>query len=412
MFVSLHHKNSDMKHLLIFFSTLFILTACSKDDDANVTPPTPAERTILVYISGENDLSSYADADISEMAVGFRALSKSANLVLFVDKAGQLPFIAKMTKDQQQPLDTLYKYEQDFYASDPDQMRDIVERCISYCPATVDYGLILWGHANGWVIMNDSVATRRAYGRDTGNNMADRTGGKWLNIPSMRKAFEQTGRHWEFIFCDCCNMGNAEAVYELRNTANYIVASPAEIPGAGAPYDKIMPALFTLGVQGCKGVADAYADAYSNHVPMVVVQTSQMQQLAQATRNILQTLQPTADKELNLNGLMYYDGKNEENLRSLFDMNDFLLQNAAASDYAVWKQALDKAVIHKRFAARWTSSGHVNFSMFTATEEKFGGLSMYIPRKFYDNHTYSENYNRSYNKMSWYYAVGWSDWGW
>ena len=139
---------------------------------------------------------------------------------------------------------------------------------------------------------------------------------------------------------------------------------------------------------------------------------SEMDNLANATRVILQTLAPTADKELDLTGLMYYDGSIVDRLRVLYDMNDFLLLNASSNEYTQWKQAFDRAIIYTRFAATWTSNGHVNFSNFTGTEQKYGGMSMYIPRTFYNNYDYSKHYNATYHQMQWYGAVSWNSYGW
>ena len=96
----------------------------------------------------------------------------------------------------------------------------------------------------------------------------------------------------------------------------------------------------------------------------------------------------------------------------LFDMNDFLLQNASDNEYTSWKQAFDRAVIYKRIASTWTTAGHINFNDFTVSEEKYGGMSMYIPRTFYDEYSYSKHYNSTYHQMQWYHAVSWNNYGW
>lgn len=101
-----------------------------------------------------------------------------------------------------------------------------------------DYGLVLWGHGNGWVIMNDSVATRRAIAVDNGNNKVSDSG-MWLNIPSLHIALKALPHPFKFIFADCCNMQNVEVAYELRDVTEYYIASPAGIPGEGAPMTRL-----------------------------------------------------------------------------------------------------------------------------------------------------------------------------
>ena len=58
-----------MKYLLSFVSTLLLFTACSKSESNEPEDPM-GQRTVMVYMSGDNDLSSYAQMDINEMIAG------------------------------------------------------------------------------------------------------------------------------------------------------------------------------------------------------------------------------------------------------------------------------------------------------------------------------------------------------
>lgn len=413
----MHQNFEKMKHFLLFLSIALVCVSCGNDDGPN-TPTGPAERTVIVYMSAENNLSNpFADRDTSEMVIGSKALSKSYHYIAFVDKAekDKKPSIWKF-EDGQSKL--IKEYPEDFYNSDPAKMKEILEFIAKEYPAK-SYGLVLWGHATGWIIENDSVeytrggGVRRAYGRDTGNNSSRADNyGKWINIPTLAKMLKSLSYRFDYIFCDCCNMANAETAYELRDVTDYLIGSPGEIPGEGAPYDKLTTVFFSKQSSAYQDMINIYADDTQSCLPLSVIKLSEMEQLANATRVILQTLEPTAEKELNLDGLMYYDGVVVQNLRSLFDMNHFLLQNAAADDYRQWKQALDRAIVSKRFASSWMTNGHVRFSWFEADEQKYGGMSMYIPRTFYDNYDYSSNYNSTYHQMQWYWAVGWNNYGW
>jgi hypothetical protein len=412
-----------MKHLLLLFATLLVFSACSKDDGPD-TPPTPivkADRTVVVYMASENNLGTQiASEDINEMIAGYRQVTGSANLVIFVDNASKTekPFIARVTTNQQQPLDTLYKYEQDFYASSPDAMRDVLERAVYYCPANKSYGLVLWGHASGWIIEKDSVATsQRAYGRDTGDN---RTGiyGKWMNLPSLRQALQQTGIHWSFIFCDCCNMQCVETSYELRRLTDYLIASPAEITGAGAPYNVIVKDFY---IEDLRTMATTLCDDYhaqldyrNGHLPISVVETTQVQQLADATRKIL----PDVDNYLRTanhptQGLIYYWAYDywQEREKVLYDMVGIV--HAALKDqpekYQEWLKAYQTAVIYSKMSTFWHANC-INYNDFTVTADNFGCISMFFPMEKYE--TASHTYNEDIKKLLWYDAVGWAELGW
>lgn len=76
-----------MKKLLLALGTLVALAACSSDDNpANDFVPQSCERTVIVYMSGENSLTGYVNTNLKQMKEGSRQLSPSSCLLVFVDK--------------------------------------------------------------------------------------------------------------------------------------------------------------------------------------------------------------------------------------------------------------------------------------------------------------------------------------
>ena len=62
-----------------------------------------------------------------------------------------------------------------------------------------------------------------------------------------------------------------------------LIGSPAEIPGPGAPYDQIVPDMFADG-QFYTSSVDKYYKSIYEQLPLVAVRTSEMENVAQATR--------------------------------------------------------------------------------------------------------------------------------
>ncbi|MDE7088929.1 MAG: hypothetical protein K2O54_02305, partial [Prevotella sp.] len=61
----------------------------------------------------------------------------------------------------------------------------------------------------------------------------------------------------------------------------------------------------------------------------------------------------------------------------------------------------------------WMTDGyntHVNFNDFTVTEEKYGGISMFVYQR--PNTTFLRSLNETISQMGWYKAAGLSDFGW
>lgn len=83
---------------------------------------------------------------------------------------------------------------------------------------------------------------------------------------------------------------------------------------------------------------------------------------------------------IDTDGLIYYYTYrvSDANEHVMYDMNDFLLRHANETSYKEWQKALNNAVVYKKMSARWQVLGTLVFD-FEVTEERFGGVSMFIP---------------------------------
>ena len=442
IFVTLPKIITIMKYFFTFVSALLLFASCSSND-GNSDTPTIAQRTVVVYMSGENRLSRFAQEDIDEMITGGQSLSDDNKLIIFVDRAStrEKPFLARIDRNSTTTkLDTLYTYPADFYASSGDNFREVLQRATSYCPAK-EYGLVLWGHASGWLIENDSIpattnaSSRRAYGVDNGNNDPTTDVGKWMNIPTMRAALQALGIKFQFIFADCCNMMCIEDAYELRNVTNYMIGSPAEIPGYGAPYAELVPEFFKSGSSLYTGIINSYYETYINFyqlnpsievqnvgteklsgysVPLAVVNTQYLPDLAKQTKAIIDKLGPTYTypNAFDLGNMPYYlhrEGK------VMYDMKAFINKFASESDYAAWLNVYNQAVPLSRPSLKWMtifSNLYYGFPSLNQDEEVWGCVSMFIPQNNtnYTAGTYA--YNKNATKLEWNRTMGWSNYGW
>ena len=248
-----------MKKLLMMICLAAALAACGSDDDEAFAPQS-VERTVVVYMSGENSLTSYVNGDLNEMKEGSRLIGPGSALLVYVDKSSkkELPWLARIRDGQvtdSVSLSDMGINDADALSSDPHVFEDVLQYAVRHYPATRDYGLVLWGHSSGWLV-KDSVPYTRAYGVDNGRNDVSSNDGKWLNLPTMARVLQKLP-HFKFIFADCCNFMCLESLYELRNVADYIIGSPAEIPAEGAPYSKMLPAMFQQDDNFYTAIGDA-----------------------------------------------------------------------------------------------------------------------------------------------------------
>ena len=74
-----------MRKLFIILCGAILLVGCKKDNDEPVKKDT--QRTVVVYISGDNNLSGAAASDINEMKEGATGIPSDGRLIAFVDRS-------------------------------------------------------------------------------------------------------------------------------------------------------------------------------------------------------------------------------------------------------------------------------------------------------------------------------------
>lgn len=396
--------------IIIILCTLTVVTAC-KDEDEEETI-VGGDRTVIVYISGENSLSSAVTTDIEEMKRGSRHIGNN-NLVIYVDRSSisELPWLARIRNGQitdSVSVADMGIATHDVCSSDPTVMKAILHYAISHYPARRDYGLVLWGHSTGWLFNDFSARRTRAYGIDNGENSQANTG-YWMSIPTLQQVLS-TIPHLSFILADCCNFMCLESLYELRNVTDYIIGSPAEIPRTGAFYPDVVPAMFESNTFAIS-ILDKYRPEEDNRPPLAVVKTSELENVALATRDILQTIkEDMGDNYPDMTGIIHYYNTNTQNgylpeYNIFYDAGDFFRHHASDGDYRQWKESLNRAVVSMTMTTKWETdkAWSVFYSDFSMTEDGYHGVSMFVPQD--PSKGDYATYNQDIRKLSWYRTV-------
>lgn len=61
-----------------------------------------------------------------------------------------------------------------------------------------------------------------------------------MNIDDLHEALQVLPK-LDFLLFDACFMESVEVAYALRDCGDYMISSPTEIPGVGAPYEDVVP---------------------------------------------------------------------------------------------------------------------------------------------------------------------------
>ena len=352
--------------IILLLIPLAILSSCGHSDEPAPAPLPPAAvgRTVLVYMVADNNLgNSYNERDFDEMKRG--AADGGLNggrLIVYHNRPrtnfGQAPLLLEITE---QGVDTLKTYPDDpsVYSVEVSRMREVIADTKEIAPAD-DYGMVFWGHATSWLSHGDyDIDTQdasRSYGTDRN---------QWISVSGLGKALE--GEHFSFLYFDCCLMGTVEIAYEFRHAAPFIVASPTELPAEGMPYHLNVPKFFAGGnppvVEMAQNTFNYYEGMGSSYsCQMVVIDTSALDALADATRAIFATqttIPSTLSSVQRLSGSQSKYVPTSKNRCSLccpvYDMDHYMeLLTTAGSEsedtpeiLAAWREALDKTVVYK-----------------------------------------------------------------
>ena len=455
------------KFFLIIISIPILFSACQEEDILVTTTDEETvettSHTALVYIVADNSLNSYASSDIDEMLEGYADVDDTANnhLLVYLDDY-DTPNLFQIKKEGDEVVtDTLYSYAEQ-NSLDIDIMSGVINQALSACEAD-SYGLVLWSHGSGWLPGTDDdedEVSTKAYGEDLNNNSSAE--GTQMDILDLKTALEACPK-FEYILFDACDMQGIEVAYELKNCANYIIASPGEIPAYGAPYEDVVPAFFSDIDNIAETIAEAYYDDYessysygstsnNDNIPgnsgglggytggsgnsteypygisISVIDCNKLDDLASATKDIIsQYITDSASVETS--DILSYD---DNYYNFYYDLDGFIKSlTSEGDDYTTWKEAYDEAV-PLFLTTEYVYSSYANdgeggmSSMEDAT-----GVSTYIPAnanffdayywsfylKYYPQYTatikaYQTYYNEYYQDYSWYSAAGWSTTGW
>ncbi|MBI5091567.1 MAG: peptidase C11 [Candidatus Hydrogenedentes bacterium] len=227
--------------------------------------------TVMVYMAGDNDLDPEGVTDLVEMKkVGS---TNKINIIAEFDRAeghvARRYYLRKGGIVSGDAVDSLGGVN----TGDPRRLSDFILWGVTNYPAE-HYLLVLWNHGQGWDDTDlfagerHRALRRLASGRvchalfhTPVRNMLNKARGSmaarailiddnakdFLDNQEMKKvladAAKLLGRKLDILGMDACLMSMAEVGYQIRESADFTVASEQTEPGAGWPYNTILGAL-------------------------------------------------------------------------------------------------------------------------------------------------------------------------
>lgn len=396
-----------MYHLMLTIFSIILtttsLTSCSDD------MPQPDQKltgnTVIVYMGAENSLARNSYYDINEMKLAMSDIPDNCQLVVFQD-AELKPVIYHMTK---KGMTTWKTFNEELDSSNPETVKSVLYDIIKNFPSE-KYSLVLWSHGDGW---REHTRTRSII-VDNGRNNTSNIG-NWLNIREFSDILSSLPR-MEYIMFDACFMQTVEVVSELYIHTPYIIASPAEIPGNGAPYQLIMKELCHANIQG---IIEKYAYAYPNTsgVLLSAVSSENFPDFCEETAKHIPLLF-NKENMPKTTGIQIYIPEYgsahpyQSDHPVPYDIRSAMHRFLSDTDYKTWELQWSKTILYPKKCESWASIySAFYYGPFHKTmqdPDHYGGISMHIPHNKYN----SEGWNEQFQQTKWYHMTSWDKTGW
>jgi hypothetical protein len=398
------------KSLSLALSLLLASTAWLGCTDVETTTVTrenrvPAQHVSLVYMIAENNLSNNALLDLYEMRDGAADIPENGRLYVFMDRTSQPSILLEVRNTQK--VDTVYSWSDNLNSASTEVMKEVFDKVDELAPAT-SWSLTLWSHGSGWR-PNTRSAAARSYGYDKGGPIKD------MSMNELAETLKGW-HHLDFLFFDACFMQCIEGDYELRETADYILGSPAEIPFNGAPYQSILGDIFAQPFPDVDALLQHYQAEYAvDGVLLSACRTEYLDTLLEATRPYLERCFGGATTNATFSGVQqYYPTYPSGTVHPpYYDLRSFLYAQTLEEGESLdaWDEVLNLAFPYRYSHTRWVTSysgsnvtGWSTKYDYMIDEAHYGGVSFYTPNV--------QLWNTDFRTTSWYTAMGWNDWGW
>ncbi|MDR0266091.1 MAG: hypothetical protein LBJ04_22960 [Sphingobacterium sp.] len=345
----------------------FIFFGC-KRDSPEITGQQVA-KTVLVYISANNDLKYSALKSIDQMESSY--LPKYGNLLVFIKTDRYSSHILRIKSDKEIGMiksDTLISYGYQ-NASDPTFMKSVMEDMKKLSPSD-EYALVMWSHGTAW--LPNLEALRMSIGYDRGVE---------TNISDLKNVIPD---NLSYLLFDACYMSSIEVIYELKDKADYIIASKAEVLNTSFPYDKIVPFLFG-NVNDLKEICREYYEFYNNKeglersCTVSLVDTKELDNLALESGRIIRR-----HNDLEIDRAVQDFNFLKEIPIEFFDFKNLFEKNFPKEETKELTEILDRCILFKAATPNFLNNPIKDFS----------GLSISVP--------VDPKFRSFYKTLSWY----------
>ncbi len=390
-------KKNFLRTLVIVLWQVFLFTSCEKD--SNIVTKKESKRAVFVYMIADNDLDFYATANINEMETFMAHNPEAGSVYVYIDRAKNRktahPILYQITADTSAKINSkIIKVYPENNSANEKVLAEALSQVQTICAINNEFlrGLVLWSHGSAWLPESVSLASQRAtavksFGLD--QTMANNENHN-AEMDIRKLAIILNNYHFDFILFDACFMASIEVFYELRNTTDYIIASPTEVLATGFPYKDILTDMLSATVN-YKKIAQKYVAFFQQKkgvlqsASVVTVKTAELPQFATLFKYYLNTI----SREITDQKWLQYSQ----------DEVDYLFDLGQVADY-LQKEQTNKELT-EQLGRLITNYHHTSYFFGKIPLQKSSGISIYIPQSA----TLQNDEYEFYKTLSWTNAV-------
>lgn len=325
-------------------------------------------KTVLLYMVANNNLSYDAENSISRLQNGYIP-AEEGNLLVYKHCAGMDPVLLHIKKGEEGTVvaDTAYRFPPRVSAT-KSALTQALNVTQALFPAD-SYGLILWSHGTGWI---PPLASSSSAAQEVSGSAPQRTFGLDGKVElEIRDLAQAIPYKLSFMLMDACFMGGIETAYEVKDSVDYYIGSPAEILTESFPYHKIMQHIFK-STPDYAAVCREYYDYYNaksgaeRSATVALMDCSKLAEVAEVAKRVFDQY---GDRiaSLDLSLLQpYFRGSSSKYFYDLKDLVDAIADASLSAEFAA---ALERAVPYKAATPYFIE----------LPIRRFCGVSTYVP---------------------------------
>ncbi len=365
-----------MKFRLLFILTIIsalFTTSCSNEE-----PKTPevVDNVLFMYFPWSTSLTHNFRQNIEDMEIAYmNANLQGQKIVVFFAESERKAELFEIKLDKGHIIHETIKFYPDINTTTEEGIATVLNDMKTNYVAK-EYSMVIGAHGMGWLPVSKTRSLSLKYYWDYDSEYPTRFFGgldadSQTDISTFANAIRRANLKMEYIYYDVCYMANIETAYELKDAANYIIASTSEIMSYGAPYAEIGQYMF--GTPDYNAICDSFLKFYSDfsmpYGTLAVIDCSQIDRLATTMNEINTKFKFNPDQ---VGTIQRLDGYTPT---IFFDMGSYV--SKLCTDKALldkFNEDLDKVIIKKVNTPQIYS-----MSMGRITIDTFSGITISDP---------------------------------